>query len=192
MKTMFCFCVAVGLTAVGTTVSANEAVVTPFGIEIGSPGSCAAIDKKLRTLDPTIQRKPAGADGSEVPGTSSYEPLDKVFPEAKGNMFVMCQEDRLRLIVWGAAKGPNNVILSDVLSQLDSKYQRLGSSSLEPIYQNGGNITYHAGQSRVTVQVSGKHERFSLHYEYSGPITNEAIDATRKRNEEALRRRGAL
>lgn len=192
MTNRLCFFAALALTALGTNAHANVDVVTPFGIQIGSPGSCAAVDKKLRTLDPAIQRKPAGGDGNEVPGTSSYLPLDKVFPGATGNMFAMCEEDKLRLLVWSVAKGAGNTILLDVLSQLDSKYQKLSATNFETLFRNGGNITYHAGQSSVTVKVSGKNERFSLHYEFFGPITSEAIDTKRKRNEEALQRKGAL
>lgn len=192
MKTKFNLCAALLLAVIGANANANVDVATPFGVAMGVPGSCAAIDKRLKTLDPTILRMSAGGGGEETQGASSYAPVEKVFPGARQNMIVFCQGERLQLIAFSVSKGAYNSILLDVLSQLGSKYQKRHSTSIDLILKNGGDVNFYVGQSSVTVSVSGTKEFFSLRYEYTGPMTNEAIDATNKQNAEAMIRRGVL
>jgi hypothetical protein len=187
------FYVAVVFTVLGANVYADADVVAPFGIKMGSPDSCNALDKYLRSLDPTIKREPQAGRERDYPILSNYKPMHKVFPGALNQMLVLCEEDKLRVVSWGVDKGVGNAILSEVVGQLDSKYQRShGERSLAPIYKNGGSILYSAGQSNVKILISGERNHFSLVYEFTGPITNESIDAAQKQKGDALLRKGAL
>jgi hypothetical protein len=166
---------------------------TPFGVEMGMPGSCAALPKALKALDPNVQKAPVGPGVPDSPDISFYQPMNIVFPGALNNLLSMCTEGRLQMVKWSVSRGPANAILIDVFGGLADKYgNRYTLKEIANILEKGGQLFFYARSVLITLEFSKESSHFMMTYEYTGVLAKDEIDQRLKSNEERIKRKISL
>lgn len=184
--------------SVNAIAGSGNTPAAPFGIEMGSPGSCKALPIKLKSIDPRLSISPVDPKQPPTPDIYRYEPIDKIFPGATGYMTVICAKGQIELLQMTVKRGAYDFLLLETLIGLDDKYERFNDSgqvrSLSTLIAKGKAISYSAGKTVVEVELfKGEGaDVFGLLYRYDGPIGDASFKAERSADEDRVRRKNAL
>ena len=139
-----------------------SAPATPFGVEIGVPGSCDQLRTKLGS--------PAAQEGN--PGVFKVESPEKYFPNAI-DIALVCQNSLAQVVLVSVRVDNYSYNVNNVLTALSRKY-RLADG--EPSTVDGNSDVYskfEAGDSEVEVTASSSKPYFSIKYAHFDKFWND-------------------
>lgn len=161
LAAVLCTCTLFGVS--NALAESELAPAAPFGIEMGSPGSCEALPRALRSIDPDVKKEPPGPGIPDDPSVAAYTPLDKVFPGALPRLMSMCIEGKLNVVTWSVRRGPGGSTLLEVFDGLTAKHRLMDlGQSIDIVLKSGGKIYFQARQSSITINASKDSDSFSL------------------------------